>query len=231
MGASVVLNFHVPMPSDVARAAAETASLQSLSAGQNPGTISISTTKNRKRSVACTDETLYVDNRRPLLSESLGSLVPVLESLSIAVPPRSSCPSPLSSISVLRIRPCRGEDGNVLIGVAPQGEEVSIGCAGLSLCVSVNGLVGHAYALVVGILCLQPSGNLLWRPVQHQLTRDHVPQLAVAGKKTPLRSQSGFPGLPIRIVGAIGRSAAMAPDLPAHCRRRPAEAAGYGADR
>jgi hypothetical protein len=27
--------------------------------------------------------------------------------------------------------------------------------------------------------------------------------------------------LPIRIVGAIGRSAAMAPDLPAHCRRRP----------
>jgi hypothetical protein len=88
MGASVVLNFHVPMPSDVARAAAETASLQSLSAGQNPGTISISTTKNRKRSVASTDETLYVDNRRPLLSESLGSLVPVLESLSIAVPPR-----------------------------------------------------------------------------------------------------------------------------------------------
>src|ERR1700716_1191454 len=28
---------------------------------------------------------------------------------------------------------------------------------------SVNGLVGHAHALVVGILCLQPSGNLLWR--------------------------------------------------------------------
>jgi hypothetical protein len=37
--------------------------------------------------------------------------------------------------------------------------------------------------------------------------------------------------LPIRIVGAIGRAAAMARDLPAHCRRRPTEAAGYRADR
>src|SRR5271155_1750871 len=33
---------------------------------------------------------------------------------------------------------------------------------------TVNGLVGHAQALILGILDLEPSGNLLRRPVQHQ---------------------------------------------------------------
>jgi Mn2+/Fe2+ NRAMP family transporter len=67
-----------------------------------------------------------------------------------------------------------------------------------------------AHALVVGILCLQPSGNLLRRPVQHQLTRNHLPQLAVPGQKTLLRPQRRLPGLLIRIEGAIGRTATMA---------------------
>ena len=43
---------------------------------------------------------------------------------------------------------------------------------------AVNGLVGHAHALVIGILGLQPPGNLFGRPVQDQFTRNDVPQLA-----------------------------------------------------
>ena len=54
---------------------------------------------------------------------------------------------------------------------------------------AVDGLVRHSHALVIGILSLQPSGNLFRRPVQHQFTSNHVPQLAVHGKKTPFRSQ------------------------------------------
>ena len=44
---------------------------------------------------------------------------------------------------------------------------------------AVNGFVGHAHALVIGILALQPSGNLLGRPVQDQFTRNDVPQLPI----------------------------------------------------
>src|SRR3989442_13720974 len=44
---------------------------------------------------------------------------------------------------------------------------------------AVNGLVGHAHTLVVGILGLQPSGNLLRRPVQNQFTRNDLLQLPV----------------------------------------------------
>ena len=39
---------------------------------------------------------------------------------------------------------------------------------------AVHGLVGHAHALIVGIAGLQPSGNLLGRPVQNQFTRNDV---------------------------------------------------------
>ena len=45
---------------------------------------------------------------------------------------------------------------------------------------AVNGLVGHAHALVFGILGLQPPGNLLGRPFQDQFTRNDVPQLPIA---------------------------------------------------
>ena len=55
---------------------------------------------------------------------------------------------------------------------------------------TVNGFVGHSLALVIGILGLQPSGNLFGRPVQHQFTRNDVPQLAVHGKKTPFPSHN-----------------------------------------
>src|SRR5271170_1540325 len=81
---------------------------------------------------------------------------------------------------------------------------------------TVNRFVGHAQALVIGILVLQPPGNLLGRPVQDQSTRNEVPQLAVLGQQTSLRTQGRSPSLVIGIVGTIGRTATMACDLPAH---------------
>src|ERR1700687_3324317 len=45
---------------------------------------------------------------------------------------------------------------------------------------TVDGLVRHAHALVVGIPILQPPGNLLGRPVQNQFTRNDISQLGVS---------------------------------------------------
>src|SRR5208283_1089981 len=91
---------------------------------------------------------------------------------------------------------------------------------------AVDGFVGHAHALVVGILSLQPPGNLLGRPVQNQFTRNDVAQLTVYGQQTRLRPQRCVPGLLVRIIGAIGRSATVAQDLPADRRRSPMETTG-----
>src|ERR1700684_1741840 len=80
-------------------------------------------------------------------------------------------------------------------------------CApGLNEQATVNRFVGHAQTLVVGILGLQPPGNLLGRPVQDQFTRNEVPQPAVDAKQTLLWPQGRSPSLVIGIVGTIGRT-------------------------
>src|SRR5450755_4570876 len=81
---------------------------------------------------------------------------------------------------------------------------------GLDEQATVNRFVGHTQALVVGILVLQPPGNLFGRPVQDQFTRNDVPQLAVDTKQTSLRTQGRNPSLLIGIMGTIGRTATMA---------------------
>src|SRR5580692_1815875 len=91
---------------------------------------------------------------------------------------------------------------------------------------AVDGLVGHAHALVVGILSLQPSGDLLGRPVQNQFTRNEVTQLAVHGKQTAFWPQRRVPCLLVRIIGAIGRSATMARYFPAYRGSSSMEATG-----
>ncbi len=91
---------------------------------------------------------------------------------------------------------------------------------------AVNGLVGHAHALIVGIVGPQPPGNLLGRPVQNQFTRNDVTQLSVHRKETAFRSQRRVPSLLVRIMSTIGRAATMASDLPAHRRRSSMEATG-----
>src|SRR5215472_2487335 len=82
------------------------------------------------------------------------------------------------------------------------------------------------HALVVGIVVLQPPGNLLGRPVQHQFTRNEAAQLAVHGKQTSLRAQGRNPCLVIRIMGTVGRTATMARNFPAYRRRSSIEATG-----
>src|SRR5215472_8274599 len=96
---------------------------------------------------------------------------------------------------------------------------------------AVNGLVGHAHALVAGIVGLQPPGNLLRRPVQNQFTRNDVAQPAVHGQQTSLRTQSRNPSLAICIMGTIGRTATMASDLPADCGGSSIETSRYFTNR
>src|SRR5262249_29742204 len=54
---------------------------------------------------------------------------------------------------------------------------------------AIDGLVRHVQALVVRVVLLQPSGNLLWRPVPNQFTRNDLLQLAVRGQQARPRPQ------------------------------------------
>src|SRR5579864_6692704 len=84
---------------------------------------------------------------------------------------------------------------------------------------AVNRFVGHAHPLVVGILGLQPPGNLLGRPFQYQFTRNDLSQPPAQSKKALLGPQGRLPGLVIRLMRSIGGTATMACDLlPAHRR-------------
>src|SRR6266478_4863546 len=91
---------------------------------------------------------------------------------------------------------------------------------------AVNGFVGHAQALVIGILGFQPSGNLFRRPVQNQFTRNELPQLHMDRKKAPLGPQGRLPGFAVGLVGSIHRTATMTYDFPAHGRHRSVQAFG-----
>ena len=91
---------------------------------------------------------------------------------------------------------------------------------------TVNGFVGHAQALVVGILGFQPFGNLFRRPIQHQFTRSYLLQLHMDREKTLLGPQSRLPGFRVRLVGSINRTATMTCDFPADGRHRSVQAFG-----
>src|ERR1700694_3403802 len=80
---------------------------------------------------------------------------------------------------------------------------------------AVDGFVGHAQALVIRVVLLQPSGNLLRRPVQHQSTRNDLLQLAVGGQQARLGPQGRLPSPLIGFVGSILRPPALAGLLPA----------------
>src|SRR6185369_2611489 len=103
--------------------------------------------------------------------------------------------------------------------------------AGMNEQATVNGLVGHSHALVIGILSLQPSGNLLGRPVQDKFTRNDLPQPRVQGQEELLGSQGRLPGLLIRLMSAIDKTTTMARDLPTHRRGRSSEVSGDLTDR
>src|ERR1700722_3987674 len=96
---------------------------------------------------------------------------------------------------------------------------------------AVNGFVRHAHALVLGILNLQPSGNLFRRPVQDEFTRNDLLQIYVQGKKAGLGPQGRLPGLLIGFIGSIQRSPAMAGDLSTYRRNSAPQTFGYLANR
>src|ERR1700730_9176351 len=102
---------------------------------------------------------------------------------------------------------------------------------GLNEQATVDGLVRHADALVVGILLLQPPGNLLGRPVQNPFTRNDVPQLAVHGQQAALGSQSRLPSLCVRVMGTIGKTAALAHPISTHRRAGTTQTTGDLANR
>src|ERR1700689_98513 len=94
-----------------------------------------------------------------------------------------------------------------------------------------NGLVGPAHPLVLGILGLQPPGNLLGRPFQDQFTRNDPSQPSVQGKKALLGPQGRLPSLVIGLMRSIGGTATMACDLPSHRRSRSIQMSSYLPDR
>jgi hypothetical protein len=68
-------------------------------------------------------------------------------------------------------------------------------------------------------LKLKCSGTL-------RVARNYIAQLAVHGQQTAFRPQRCVPGLLIRSIGAIARSATVARNFAAHCRRSSMEATG-----
>src|SRR5271156_6805988 len=91
---------------------------------------------------------------------------------------------------------------------------------------AVNRFVGHAHTLVLGILGLQPSGDLFRRPLQQQFTRNDLLQLLTDSKKAGFRPQSRVPGLLIRFTRSILRTATMTSNFPTHRRRRAVQKLG-----
>src|SRR6202034_1110033 len=86
---------------------------------------------------------------------------------------------------------------------------------------AINRFMRHAHALVLGILTLQPTGNLFRRPVQDEFPRNDLLQLHVQGKKTSLGTQGRVPSLLIGVTGSIKRSPPMAGDPSAPRPTRP----------
>ena len=81
---------------------------------------------------------------------------------------------------------------------------------------AINRFVRHAQALVVGILLLQPAGNLLGRPVLDQFTRNDPSERGVSGQQARLGSQGRVPRLLIGLACSILRVPAMAGYLSAY---------------
>ena len=65
------------------------------------------------------------------------------------------------------------------LGAQMQNELLFQHSSSLNKQTAVEGLVGHVHALVAGIASLQPTGNLLRRPILDQFTGHDQPQLPV----------------------------------------------------
>ena len=87
----------------------------------------------------------------------------------------------------------------------------------------VDRLVRHPHSLVVGIVKLQPAGNLLRRPVLPKLLRDDAREARMAGELASLRARRPLPRATVSLGSAVAAPATMAVELARDRRRRPAE--------
>jgi hypothetical protein len=86
---------------------------------------------------------------------------------------------------------------------------------------AIDRLVRHLVSLIIGIGVLEPSRNLLRRPVLFQPGSDQLPQLFMHRQLARLRPKRSIPGPPVRDCGTIPSTTAIAPELAVHCRWRP----------
>src|SRR4030095_1624787 len=75
--------------------------------------------------------------------------------------------------------------------------------AGLNEQTAIDRLVRHPQCLILGVVTLQPPGDLLRRPVASELRGHDSPQVRVPRELTRLRTPSPTPSLPIPGRGAV----------------------------
>ena len=98
--------------------------------------------------------------------------------------------------------------------------------AGLNEQTAIDGLVRHLRS-VSPMRPLQPTGDLLGRPVQSKFTHHNPAQPRMARQLTTLRAAGALPGLLIGLGSAVAIIAAISLYLPAHRRRRAAQQFGH----
>jgi tetratricopeptide (TPR) repeat protein len=99
--------------------------------------------------------------------------------------------------------------------------------AGLHIEATIDGLVRHLAGLGPWIRPLQPTRDLLGRPIAFQLCRNSLPQLAMLRQLTRLRAQRLFPCPLVGGCGAAPSRSAIAANLPANRRRRAPQCQGH----
>src|SRR4030095_16933874 len=100
--------------------------------------------------------------------------------------------------ALLRCMP-RATDGSP--GPQMQQELLFQHAARLHIKATIDGLVRHL--AVLGMRPLQPTRDLLGRPLAFQLCRNSLPQLVMPRQLAPLRAPSSIPGSPIRGCGTV----------------------------
>jgi hypothetical protein len=78
---------------------------------------------------------------------------------------------------------------------------------------------------------LEPSRNLLWRPLQPQLVGHEARQLSVLGQLAGLGALGTIPRSLVSLSCSIARATTVSVDLAANGGRRSLESVGDGADR
>ena len=128
--------------------------------------------------------------------------------------------------ALLRCMP-RATDGSP--GPQMQQELLFQHAARLHIKATIDGLVRHL--AVLGMRPLQPTRDLLGRPIAFQFCCNSLPQLVMPRQLAPLRAPSSIPGSLIRGCGSVRTGATVARDLPPHGRRRPPKTVGDPAQR